>query len=1051
MTELKKGQILESGFEILDVRELPELKASGIWARHLKSGAEVFHVKNDDEENLFAFAFATPPCNSTGVAHILEHSVLCGSQSYPLKDAFLVLAQGSLQTFLNAWTFPDKTVYPASSVNEQDYFNLMSVYADAVFRPLLSEWTFMQEGHRLVYESAGDGPGRLKVTGVVYNEMKGAYSSLDAYADLWSVKAVLPGTPYDFESGGDPECIPDLSLEDLRNFHRAWYSPANCRVFLAGNIPTEKQLAFLDREFFSSLPPGTRNAPIKRTARWDAPKAITIPCPAGAEQKPTVLLSWLCGDATDSDETLALAALAEILLGHDGSPLTRALVDSGLGEDLSPVCGMEGELRETAFCTGLRGVGRLSLNHSDSRGESLEEAAKKVERLILGELERLASEGIDKEEIDAALLGMEFSQREIRRSGGPYSLVWMRRSLKAWLHGAAPWDSLLFAPPFAELKRRIGEDQCFFEKMIRRYFLENPHRALIIIEPEEGFLEEKEAALERRLAGREASMGEAGIKALEEKEAELAGFQEKEDSPAALASIPHLSRSDLSPEINFVKKEFADASGTPLLMQPLFTNGISYVDLAFPIDVLPPEDYQWIPFFSRTVVSMGLPGMDYGEVSSLLARTAGGFLATGQTNSLVNGASRAAVFPGGIHDIGGRDWIIYRLKALDEKLDASLDLALRIITEADFSDQKRLKDLSLEMKNDLDSGLTPSGHSFASGRSGRLFSRSRIIDELWSGLDQILFAHKLSCMDTAEIYAKLLSIRTRLAGAGVLVNYAGNSAAEAEKIIGKYFGSFGPPHPKNPDALIEENFAALSEYSKKTEGGRGKAEVFSSPSLQIGFAAISLGAAQYGSPLQAAELVFSHQLSTGALWETIRMKGGAYGAFAQPDSLEGVFSFSTYRDPNPSSSLDAFSSILMEQAEYSSRNVVGDEEVLEKAALDKEALDKEALDKEALDKEALDKAVIGTFARETRPRTPSEKSFAGFLRFLYGIEDWQRTRLLRDIISVNEEQIGLVEKRIASEMGESGKGGPHAVIIAGKNEAEKAALALGVDVLPLPV
>ncbi|MCL2473109.1 MAG: insulinase family protein, partial [Treponema sp.] len=219
-TELQKGQILKSGFEILDVRELPEFEAAGIWAKHRKSGAEVFHVYNDDVENLFSFAFATPSKDSTGAAHILEHSVLCGSVSYPLKDAFLVLAQGSLSTFLNAWTFPEKTVYPASSVNEHDYFNLMSVYCDAVFRPLLSEWTFMQEGHRLAYTPA------LSVTGVVYNEMKGAYSSLDAYASLWSTKSVLPGTPYDFESGGDPECILDLSWEGLKDFHRLWYSPA---------------------------------------------------------------------------------------------------------------------------------------------------------------------------------------------------------------------------------------------------------------------------------------------------------------------------------------------------------------------------------------------------------------------------------------------------------------------------------------------------------------------------------------------------------------------------------------------------------------------------------------------------------------------------------------------------------------------------------------------------------------------------------------------------------------------------------------------------------
>jgi len=1005
-TGLRKGEVTGSGFEILELIDLSELDATGVWARHQKSGAEVFHVLNDDIENLFSFVFATPSRDSTGAAHILEHSVLCGSASYPLKDAFLVLAQGSLQTFLNAWTFPDKTMYPASSVNEHDYFNLMSVYGDAVFRPLLSEWTFMQEGHHLFF--APD--GKLNVSGVVYNEMKGAYSSLDAYAGLWSIKAVLPGTPYEFESGGDPECILDLDWEGLKEFHRIWYSPANCRVFLAGNIPTEKQLAFLDEKFFSSLPAGGRNEAIKRAERWNSPRSFRIPCPAGAGQKPTVLLSWLCGDAADYDETLAFAALAEILLGHDGSPLTRALMDSGLGEDLSPVSGLEGELRETAFCAGIRGLVKV---------KPLEEAAKEVESLILGVLERLARDGIPQEEIEAALLGMEFSHREIRRSGGPFSLVWMRRSFRSWLHGGKPWDSLLFAPRFDALKRRLAEDGRYFEKMIRRFLLDNPHRAFIIIEPEKGFLEEREAALSKRLEEIETSLGGDEKAAVKSRAEELVRFQEADDSPEALAAIPYLSRNDLSPEIETVKREYADASGAPLLVHPLFTNGISYIDLAFPIDVFSPQDYLWFPFFSRTVVSMGLPGMDYGEVSSLLARTAGDFTATLHSGSLAPGSARTAVFPNGTPDITGRDWIIFRLKALHEKTGPSLDLALRLITEADFSDLKRLRDLALEMKNDLDSGLAPSGHLHASGLSCRLFSRSRVLDELWNGLDQIAFAHKLAELDAAEISAKLKALQTKLTGAGVLVNLTGS--ADTVREIGKYFGSFGVPRPRNPASGEMENFLALSEFRPLSDRG----EVFASPSLQVGFAAVSLRAVPYGSPLQAAELVLSHQLSTGALWEQIRVKGGAYGAFAMPDHLEGVFAFSTYHDPNPLRSLKAFSSII------------GGTQKGKNISYNKDS---------CYHKDSLEKAVIGTYSRETRPRSPVEKGLVDFLRFLCGIEDWRRSRRIKSIIAVSGEQIEAAKELLAGQAGHI-----NPVIIAGKTEAEKAAARLGVEVRTLPV
>jgi Zn-dependent M16 (insulinase) family peptidase len=724
-----------------------------------------------------------------------------------------------------------------------------------------------------------------------------------------------------------------------------------------------------------------------------------------------VFLSWLCGDISDPVETLSLAALAEILLGHDGSPLTRTLVDSGLGEDLSPVTGLEGEIRETVFSAGLRGV---------------EGKEKEVEALILGELEALAREGIPKEEIEAALLSMEFSHREIRRSGGPFSLVWMRRSLRSWLHGGTPWDSLLFVPAFRETKKNLAADPRYFETMIRKYFLDNPHRAFIVIKPEKGFLEKKEAELARILEEKDAALSGAERKAIREKAAELTRIQEKEDNPEALAAIPHLSRQDLSPEIERTPREFYDASGIPVAAHPLFTNGISYADLAFPVDILEPADYPWLPFFSRAVVSMGLPGMDYGEVSSLLARTAGGFHAVLQTGSVVPGVAAAAALPPGILDIGGRDWLIYRLKALDEKIGPSLDLALRLIAEADFTDLRRIRDLLLEMKNDMDSSLAPAGHSYAQSRSGRSFSRSRMTEEIWGGLEQLLFVRRVTGLDTGEISRQLISIRDRLLRGGLLVNLCGSASAIKAALgeTGSRFGPFGPPRTRNPAA---GTLSGLPGFSAAPVYGP---EVFASPSLQVGFAAVTFPAAPYGSPEQAAELVLAHQLSTGALWENIRMKGGAYGAFAQPDHLEGAFSLSTYRDPNPLRSLEAFSSIIKELSEQEPGSP----------------------EEEAVHRSALDKAVIGSYARETRPRTSAEKSSADFLRFLYGIEDRHRSLRLKSLIAVTEEEISAALKRLSaagSLVPQSRRGFP--VIIAGKAEAEKAAARLGTKATELPV
>jgi Zn-dependent M16 (insulinase) family peptidase len=881
----------------------------------------------------------------------------------------------------------------------------------------------MQEGHRFALSDplpeGSPGPEPLSLTGVVYNEMKGAYSSLDAYAGLWSTKGVLPDTPYRFESGGDPECIPDLTWEGLREFHRTRYSPGNCRIFLAGNIPTEKQLAFLQAQVLAGLPPGKAAPPIPRAKPWNRPQNITVPCPAGAEQKATVLLSWLCGDSLDTAATMDLSALTEVLLGHDGAPITRALIDSGLGEDLSPVTGLEGELRELVFTVGLRGVS--ALDPKPAPGSS-------VEALILNELHRLVREGIPQEAIDAALLAMEFSHREIRRSShGPYSLVWLQRSLRTWIHGAKPWESILFVPTFTALKARIAQaaatGERYFESLISTYLLDNSHRACIVIEPEADFLEKKEAALAERLAKTAAALSGPEKARIQEKAAELARIQGEGDTPAALARIPHLSRKDLSPEPESIPREVRDAGGVPVLLHDLFTNGITYVDLAFPLDVLEPEDYPWLPLFSRVVTSLGLPGLDYGEVASLLARTVGDLHGMLQTSSLAPGACRTIATPSGIFDLAGRDWLIYRIKVLDEKIGPALDLVMRLITEADFSCHRRIRDLVLEFKNTLDASLAPAGHQYGAIRAGRYFSRARAVEELWNGLSQIEGIHTFATLDDAALAAPLIRIRDTLASkAGLLVNLTGSGETlEASfKALEQRFRRFGPPRSRNLHTVGSEPFFSLLGEPKPAVFGH---EVYSSSSLQVGFAAMSLPAACLGTKENAVESVLAHGLSTGALWETIRMKGGAYGAYAHSDGLERHFSLSTYRDPNPLRSLDAFSALFSATEDRVSP---------------------------WFDAEFLEKAVIGTYAKKIHPQVSAEKGFSDLLRFLYGIPVQYPFQMRSYVIGVSLEEITCAARRLAGYTQEPAKN-TRMVILAGPGTAEKAAAALGVPLRSLPV
>ncbi|WP_461251860.1 insulinase family protein, partial [Treponema sp. R8-4-B8] len=853
-----------------------------------------------------------------------------------------------------------------------------SGYGESVFRPLLPEWTFMQEGHRMEYQNE-----KLVITGVVYNEMKGAYSSLDTYAGLWSVKAVMPDTPYGFESGGDPQAIPQLTLEGLKKFHRSRYSPANCKIFLAGNIPTEKQLAFLNDEFFSKMEGGKACDPIVKAQRWKEPKKYHVQCPSGSESKSTIFLSWLCSDVTDINENLALVALAEILLGHDGSPLTRTLIESGLGEDITPVSGLEGEIRETLFVVGLRGV----------KG-NVKQKSEAIEKLIMGELRRLVSEGIPPEEIEAALLSLEFSQREIRRSGGPFSLVWMRRSLRAWQHGCNPWEGLLINGPLSKIKENLLRDKKYFESLIQKYFLDNPHRALVILEPKDDFLHKQEKKLSKELKNIHKKLSKEEQRQILDKSKELEKIQSEADTPQALAAIPHLSRNDLTANEDIIPRSHEDLRGVPALCHDIYTNGITYMDLAFPIDILPPEDYSWLPLFSRVITSIGLPGMDYGEVSSLLARTVGGFNAVLHTGSAVKNTPMQLQTASGNFDLSGRDWIIFRLKCLDEKIAPTADLAMRVICEADFSDRRRINDLVLEMKNEINSSLAPMGHIYSSSRAGRFNSRSKRVEEKYSGISQIEFVHQLAGFDTGEIINKLQYIREKIIKAGLIVNITGNALNAAGAEIAQRFSRFGPPLPR---------------LSAEIGAGTQAPEVFASKSLQVGFAALTLNSVPFDTLEQITELVLTHQLSTGALWEDIRMKGGAYGAFINSNSLENCVSFATYRDPNPLRSLDVISSIFKDSS-YGKCS-----------------------------EDYLVKSIIGCYSKETRPQTASEKGMVDFYRFLYGIEESYYKRKLERLISVSTADIEAVFNSLGSRVTSP------PVIIAGVKTAEEAAKAFGTD------
>lgn len=971
---LQQGEVYRN-FVVLQVEPLPELSAQGIWLRHQKTGMEIFHILNDDEENLFAFAFKTPPQNSTGVAHILEHSVLCGSKNYPLKDPFIRLANQSVKTFLNAMTFSDKTVYPAASISRVDYFNLMAVYGDAVFFPLLEEWTFSQEGHRLEL----DAEGKPTIQGVVYNEMKGNYSSFENVAGDWAVRSVLPDTIYDLDSGGDPSEIPLLSYQDFLQFHRDHYNPGNCRLFLAGNIPTRQQIDFICQRFLDCydktveeladlrgepssashpVPPVRSLLPLEEPpVPFREPVVMEKPGPGTAEESGSIVTAtWFMGDSSSAERYMETVLLAEILMGHDGSPLSHALLESGLGEDLAPNCGIDSEMHWVLLTAGLRGC------HRDKAAE--------VEGLIRSVLEKMVREGVRQEDIDAAVLSVDFSQREVRRVNGPFSLILMRRCLRGWLYGHAPFHTISNRTAFARIKERIATEKGYVEGLISRLLLENTHRSRVTVYPHQDFaaqVQRQEQELVQRL------MEGTSIEEIRGRHQKLVAFQQQASENEDASLLPHISPKELSTDVDNIQLERQEGpNGVPVFVSREATNGVVYVTLGFPVDLLEPEDYLLLPFLAGTLSNVGFGDTSWVEASRRSALESGGMGASLFTSAMMN------EFPGCqmrnqqgqlVEDVVlGRDWFFFKARMLCEQSQTALTLMKENLMTVNFSDKERLSNLIKEYRNDFVASLAPSGHDYAGSRCACSFSRNKAVDELWNGLTQLATIKRLVDGDMEELGRQLSALFTRIRHSGAVAHITADqeSLAVAVPLLEQVIRDCGLVSPRPRQKDNRDAFIALTELEGQwLKGGNGSSDTpFSQQKtsvlellpgdFQVGFAAATCEGKGYDQDSYVYEGILSHWLTNNALWEQIRTVGGAYGAFAWPDTSERVFSFATYRDPKPLRSLQVFRQVL-EQASQ-----------------------------EPMDEADLERVITGCYSKEVQPKSPSGRGSVAFLRYLYG-------------------------------------------------------------------
>jgi Predicted Zn-dependent peptidases, insulinase-like len=846
------------GFELVWERNISELNTFAQLFRHRKTGAELLSLQNDDENKVFGITFRTPPSDSTGIAHILEHSVLCGSRKYPLKEPFVELLKGSLKTFLNAMTYPDKTVYPVASQNLQDFYNLTDVYLDAVFYPRITPDVLQQEGWHYELESL-DAP--LTYKGVVFNEMKGAYSSPERNLYEAAQQSLFPDTTYGVSSGGHPRHIPDLSYEQFKRFHETFYHPSNSRIYFYGDDPVEERLRIVN-EYLKDFDKIEVDSSIALQSRFSEPRAVERSYAASADsdnsKKFMTTLNWLLAESNDPQLNLGLTILDDILLGSPAAPLRKALIDSGLGDDVVGG-GLNDGLLQLTFSVGLKGI--------------REQDAPAVHELILKTLKDLVDNGIETETIEASLNSVEFSLRENNTGSAPRGLVVMLRALDAWLYDRNPLDGLTFEEPLSVIKKLAFEG--YFEDLIRRYLLENTHRTSVLLRPDPELAAREEADEAARLAAIRASMNEEQLKEVMASAAHLKELQERPDSPEALASIPSLKLSDLDRQNKRIPIEVQEIDGTPFISHDLHTNGIVYFDLGFDLRSVPAALLPYVPLFGRALTEMGTEQEDFVKLSQRIGRNTGGVWVSRLT-SLHNDRKQHVA------------WFLLRGKAMADQAEKLFDIMRDVLLGVKLNNQERFRQMVLKAKAGLEAGLIPSGHSFVNLRMRSKFNTMDWIDEQLGGISYLFFLRQLSEAvenNWPSVLARLEEVRSLLINRRrALVNVTLDQATTLK---------LQPQIKALLDALPSHNRPLVEWHGGLSEGNEG----LTLPA-QVNYVGKAANLYDLGYEYNASAAVISRYLRTTWLWEKVRMQGGAYGGFCSFDRLSGVFSFTSYRDPN---------------------------------------------------------------------------------------------------------------------------------------------------------
>jgi Zn-dependent M16 (insulinase) family peptidase len=948
------------GYEVVNVVSLETLEATLCELVHAKTGARHIHLASKDSENTFAVAFKTVPADSTGVAHILEHTALCGSRKFPVRDPFFSMLKRSLSTFMNAFTASDWTMYPFSTQNPKDFYNLMDVYLDAAFFPKIDELSFKQEGHRLETADGADKSGKpeLAFKGIVYNEMKGAMSSPNQVMGQSLLSSLFPDTTYRFNSGGDPVYIPELTHRQLIEFHRRHYHPSNAYFYTYGNLPLEDHLTFIEDKILKSFKKTDPGTDVPSQPRWNKSREASYPFMLGKSEDPVkkyqACISWLCADIRDTFEVLVLALLEQILTGNSASPLRKALIDAGLGSALSDYSGFDADNRDTVFSIGLKDV--------------REEDSAKIEEIVFDVLTDLAENGIEKPLIDAAIHQLEFHRKEVRSTPYPQGLRLFMSICATWLHGGRPERILKLDADLDKIKSEV-ESGSIFEKYIRKHFLDNPHRVKLVLKPDQEMESREQArealALEKiraKLAAEDFSRIAADAKALAKRQ------ESKED----VACLPTLELADIPAAVPRVEPTAVfDSVPAVSFCQP--TAGIFYFASAIDAGGLSEELAPLAPFFSYALPKIGTGKSNYVEMVRRMDLATGGLGLAAHARTTFTQHGECLPF------------VSFNAKCLNRNQAGMFDILSEIITEYSFADYERLKSLLFEYRAGLEAMVLQNGHRLAISLASRNFSPTGILSEKWSGIHQLRTIKEI----TEDINAKALAalaetltsigrelftdgnMKMALIGDEKALDTACSRAAEINAGLGPKGDSRRLPRPSNGDAdLTREGWYTASAVSYV-------ASVF--PAVRM---------VHDDAPVLS---VTAKLLRSLYLHREIREKGGAYGGFALYNSEEGLFGFGSYRDPHIQATLNVYKNAadFIKSGNYS--------------------------------QEDIKEAILQICSEIDKPDPPGAAARKAFYRSLVGLSDAARlaykTNLLavtrKDVISVAEKYFGNSDEKSA--------------------------------------